>query len=243
VIRANQVCKSFGSTKVLDNVTVEVPRGKVLGIVGVGGGGKSVLLKLLCGLLQPDSGNVIVDGADLATLDELDMAQLRDRFGLLFQNNALFDFMTVGENVAFPLVQRGEMAIEEINALVDSRLASVDLPGTQSLFPNQLSGGMRKRVALARATIASAPILIYDDPTAGLDPVTSSKIFGLIRTLHNPEGATVVVGHDIDRMLPVCDTWVLIHESSVLFAGDTEAALACNDSIVKTYFHGGADPA
>ena len=239
MIRTNQVSKSFGDTLVLRDVSIEVPRGKVLGIVGVGGGGKSVLLKLMCGLLAPDSGSVFVDGSDLATLDDLQMSVLRDPFGLLFQNNALFDFMTVGENVAFPLVQRGEMAIEDINALVASRLTSVDLPGTQSLFPNQLSGGMRKRVALARATIASAPILLYDDPTAGLDPVTSSKIFGLIRKLHNPQGASVVVGHDIDRMLPICDTWILIHESTVLFAGNTEAAMACDDAIVKTYFHGG----
>jgi len=238
VIRGSGLSKRFGAEEVLRGVDIHVRRGHTLGIIGVGGGGKSVLLKMLCGLVSPDSGHVLVEGADLAELDAVAVARVRERFGLLFQNNALFDFMTVGQNVAFPLIQMGQ-ALSDVMPKVSLRLAEVDLPGTESLFPNELSGGMRKRVALARATIAEAPILLYDDPTAGLDPVTSSKIFALIDRLHSHDGATVVVGHDIDRMRVICDEWLLIHEGAVRFHGDTDGAMASDDPVVHTYFHGG----
>lgn len=238
MIRGTSLAKSFDGDPILSGVSVEVRPGRVLGIIGPGGVGKSLLLKMLCGLVVPDSGTVEVFGEELASMSFTRMAQMRERFGMLFQNYALFDFMTVGQNVAFPLEQRGGVAVDEITRRVEQRLAEVDLPGTEHLFPRELSGGMKKRVALARATIAEAPMLLYDDPTAGLDPVTSSKIFNLIASLHHPEGATVIVGHDVDRMVAVCDDWVLLYEGGVRFEGDTAAARASDDPVVQTFFEG-----
>ena len=228
--------KAFGDDVVLHDVDIQVRVGRILGVLGPGGGGKSLLLKMLCGLIQPDEGTVHVFERDLAELDTVEMANVRQGFGFLFQNYALFDFMTVGGNVGFPLRQRGGLSEEEIRSRVRARLTQVDLPGCEHLYPNELSGGMKKRVALARATIAEAPYLIYDDPTAGLDPVTSSKIFQLIKDLHQPKGMAVVAGHDVDRMVNICDDWLLLYEGQVHFYGDTAAALASEDPIVKTFF-------
>ncbi len=237
MISATGVVRRFGGVPVLDGVDLEVRRGELLGIVGPGGGGKTVLLKVLAGLLRPDGGEVVIDGASLAGLETDGRARLWERFGFLFQNYALFDFMTVGENVAFPLEQRRPRAPEdEIRARVATRLSEVDLPGTEALFPNELSGGMKKRVAMARATIADAEFLFYDDPTAGLDPVTSSKIFGLIARLHLPRGVSVVVSHDVDRMRAICRRFVMIDRGRVRFDGDLDAVHASDDEMVRTFF-------
>ena len=236
MIRASGLHKAFDGKPVLTGVDVSVPRGRLLGVVGPGGGGKSLLLKLLCRLVPADAGQVSVDGTDVTALPERELGPVRRRIGMLFQNYALFDFMTVGENVAFPLEQAGGIPAAEIADRVAQRLAEVELPGTEATYPNELSGGMKKRVALARATIANAPILLYDDPTAGLDPVTSSKIFELIARLHGPSGATVVVSHDIDRLRDICDHWLLLHEGRVWFRGTTEEAAASNDPVVRTFF-------
>jgi phospholipid/cholesterol/gamma-HCH transport system ATP-binding protein len=238
MIVAQSLTKSFDDRVVLDGVDIHIAAGQVLGIIGRGGGGKSVLLKLICGLQKPDEGTVLVDGLDLNQLQGTALAELRNQFGLLFQNNALFDFMTVGENVGFPLAQLGVLNEAEIEARVATRLAEVNLPGIEMLLPSELSGGMRKRVALARATIAEPPILLYDDPTAGLDPVTSSKIFKLIARLHKDDGVTVIVGHDVDRMRAVCTHWILLHKARVHFYGSTQDALTSSEPIVHTYFHG-----
>ena len=238
MIRGTDLTRAFADDVVLAGVSIHVRRGDVLGIIGAGGVGKSLLLKMLCGLVEPDSGTIEVGGEPIAELDTVAMARVREQFGMLFQNYALFDFMTVGENVAFPLEQRRELPPDEIHARVAARLLEVDLPGTERLFPSELSGGMKKRVALARATIAQAPLLLYDDPTAGLDPVTSSKIFKLIERLHSDDGATVIVGHDVDRMAAVCKRWLLLHEREVHFRGTTAEALASTDDVVSTFFEG-----
>ncbi|MFT7626147.1 MAG: phospholipid/cholesterol/gamma-HCH transport system ATP-binding protein [Myxococcota bacterium] len=238
MIEAIGLSKSFDGEQILENISFSVRAGVTLGLVGPGGVGKSLLLKMLCGLVVPDEGEVRVDGEDLAGLDFEATARMRDRFGFLFQNYALFDFLTVGENVGFPLDQRRDVPAEEIQQRVEARLAEVELPGILHLFPNELSGGMKKRVALARATIAEPPILLYDDPTAGLDPVTSSKIFNLIAKLDTAERRTVVVGHDVDRMKAVCEQWILLYEGTIRFRGDTAAAEASTDPVVRTFFHG-----
>jgi len=237
-ISGHGLVRSFGTDRVLDGVDLQVGPGEILGLIGPGGSGKSLLLKMICGLMTPDEGHVEVDGQDIAQLDNKAMARVRERFGMLFQNYALFDFMTVGQNIAFPLEQRGELSADEIRARVDRRLEQVDLPGIHHLFPRELSGGMKKRVALARATIAEAPILLYDDPTAGLDPVTSSKIFGLITQLHGPDRVAIVAGHDVDRMVHVCHHWVMVYDGRVRFRGSTDEAMASTDSVVRTFFSG-----
>ncbi len=237
MIAARGLTRRFGDATVLSDVDLDVHRGEILGIVGPGGGGKTVLLKVLAGLLRPDAGAVTIDGQDFATLSGDDRARIWERCGFLFQNYALFDFMTVGQNIAFPLEQRRPRPAEaEIRERVAARLAEVDLPGTEDLFPNELSGGMKKRVAMARATIAQAQILFYDDPTAGLDPVTSSKIFALIGRLHPAHGVSVVVSHDVDRMRAICHRYVLVDQGRVRFEGQLPAARASSDAMVRTFF-------
>ena len=177
---------------VLQGVDLDLPKGTVWGLMGPAASGKSVLLKVVCGLLKSEQGRVEVDGHDITEANERDLMDTRRKFGMLFQNNALFDFMTVGENVAFPLVRAGGVDPEEITERVEARLKSVGLSGSENKMPNELSGGMRKRVGIARATIASPPIVIYDEPSAGLDPVTTSKIYDLLRDIQAESEATVL---------------------------------------------------
>jgi phospholipid/cholesterol/gamma-HCH transport system ATP-binding protein len=240
VIRLEQVAIAFEGTPVLRDVSIEVQEGRTLGIVGPGGAGKSVVMKLLSGLLTPDSGRVVMGGRDLSELTPLEMARMRSQCGMLFQNFALFDFMTVGENVGFPLEQQEvQVPPEEITSRVAARLSQVGLAHAVDQTPRELSGGMKRRVSLARATIAEAPLLLYDDPTAGLDPVSSSKIFALIRDLHAVRTTTaVVVSHDIERMTAVCDHYVLLAEGRVQFSGNLEEARSSKDSVMQAFFQG-----
>ena len=238
-IRCEGLGKRFDGAWALEGVDLEVRRGEILGVVGPGGHGKSVLLKCLAGLLTPDAGRVLVDGEDLARLGPLGLARVRQQYGYVFQNYALFDFMSVGDNVAFPLRQQGHLAPGAIDARVAARLDDVGLAHTVELFPRELSGGMKKRVGLARATVAEPAITLYDDPSAGLDPVTSSKIFQLIARMHalRPDAATVVVSHDIDRMRPVCDRYAMLERGRLVFDGP-EAAMAAAAPVVGEFFFG-----
>jgi phospholipid/cholesterol/gamma-HCH transport system ATP-binding protein len=206
---------------VLDRINLEIRDGEVLGIVGQGGHGKSVLLKMLPRLLTPDAGRVLVDGKDLAKMTSFELARAREGFGYLFQNYALFDFMTVADNIAFPLRQEHRHTETEIDARVRARLKDVGLERAYHQFPRELSGGMKKRIGLARATVTNPTLAIYDDPTAGLDPVTSSRIFALIRDMHEkvPGCATVIVSHDIDRMVPIITRWVILEHGRIVFDG------------------------
>lgn len=239
MITAEAVSKSFFAETVLRPLSLTVKRGEVLGIVGPGGCGKTLVLKMLCGLVVPDSGRVMVDGVDLRQLRGLELAKMRGRFGVLFQNYALFDFMTVAENVAFPLVQSGAVAQDEARNQAMTLLGQLGLSGSEDLMPNELSGGMKKRVSLARATIARPEILLCDDPTAGLDPVTSSKIFIMLKRLQEEtQATTVVISHDVDRMVKICDRYMMIFEGEVIFDGDHQAALASEHPVVKKFFVG-----
>ena len=184
---------------------------------------RGILLKILPRLIAPDFGRVLLDGRDLATLSAFDLARAREGFGYLFQNYALFDFMTVADNVAFPLRQEQHPPSDaEIDRRVRERLDEVGLARAYHQFPRELSGGMKKRVGLARATVTEPSIALYDDPSAGLDPVTSSRIFALIETMHRkvPGCASVVVSHDIDRMQAIVHRWVVLEHGRILFSGD-----------------------
>ena len=239
LISCEDVGKRFEDHWVLEHVTLDVRAGEVLGIIGPGGHGKSVLLKLFAGLIRPDAGKVSVEGHDLSRANAVQLAKLRDEFGYLFQNYALFDFMTVADNVAFPLRQQKALPEDEILARVKRRLEDVDLGHTLPLFPSELSGGMKKRVGVARATVTEPRIVLYDDPSAGLDPVTSSKIFRLVDQLHHAErgDASVVVSHDIDRMRAICDRYVMLYKGRIVFIGP-EAAIADADDVVREFFYG-----
>jgi len=239
-IRVEGLGKRYRGEWVLDGIDLAFRAGEVVGLVGPGGHGKSVLLKHLPRLLDADRGRVVIDGHVLGTLRAFELARVRERFGYVFQNYALFDFMTVGDNIAFPLRQLAAKVrpdAAQILARVHQRLADVGLAHAFAQFPRELSGGMKKRVGLARATIADPEITLYDDPSAGLDPVTSSKIFALIDAMHRrvPTATTVVVSHDLDRMRAVCHRWVMIERGKVVFDGVTEA-IAQASEVVRRFF-------
>jgi phospholipid/cholesterol/gamma-HCH transport system ATP-binding protein len=246
VIVCEGVGKRFEDAWILREVDLVVRPGEILGIIGPGGHGKSVLMRLLAGLLTPDEGRVCVDGRDLATLSALELSEVRANYGYLFQNYALFDFMTVADNVAFPLRQLANDEEAMVMAAVRKRLDEVNLGHALPLYPRELSGGMKKRVGLARATVAHPRIVLYDDPTAGLDPVTSSKIFELLQSVHrvgSRDGrpcASVVVSHDIDRMRRVCQRYVMVYEGLVRFDGP-ESEMEGAPAIVRDFFFGATE--
>jgi phospholipid/cholesterol/gamma-HCH transport system ATP-binding protein len=230
MIEMRGVRKTFENRErpLLDGIDLEIARGETWGLIGPGASGKSVLLKLICGLMAPDAGTVAVAE--------------QQRIGMLFQNNALFDFMTVGENVAFPLVRRGDLPQDEIDRRVAERLRHVGLAGSEKKFPNELSGGMRKRAALARAVIARPPILIYDEPTAGLDPVTTSKIYDLLRAERDETGATVVaVSSDVDALRRFAPRVAMLYQGSLRYDGAAAAIADSNDAVVRQFVSGALD--
>ncbi|HVY27399.1 MAG TPA: ATP-binding cassette domain-containing protein [Polyangiaceae bacterium] len=226
---------------VLRKIDLEIPRGCLYGLIGPGASGKSVLLKCLAGLVRPQAGEVEVLGQNLLSLDELGLAALRQRMGMLFQNNALFDFMTVADNIGFPLRQRGA-AEPQVRERVAERLASVGLSGFEERLPSRLSGGQKKRVGVARATVAAAELVLYDEPAAGLDPVTSQRIFDLLRAEQRAHGTTVVmVSSDLDRLLPVTDRIGVLLEGKLAFDGSVEGAKGCDDEAVRQFVTGSPD--
>ncbi len=235
------VTKSFGSPAepVLRNVSLRVPQGALYGLIGPGAAGKSVLLKLLVGLLRAEVGVVSVDGANVTQMTELNLQALRLRFGMLFQNNALFDYMTVAENIAFPLRRLGTFDEATIRAKVTERLERVALAGFGDRMPAGLSGGQKKRVGVARATVTAAPLVLYDEPTAGLDPVTSQKIFELLRAEQRSSGSTVVmVSSDLDRLLTVTDRIGVLVRGELVFDGSTSEARATTEPRARQFVHG-----
>ncbi|WP_437786564.1 ABC transporter ATP-binding protein [Sorangium sp. So ce1097] len=239
MIQIEQLTKSFGGMPVLRGVDLEVPSGCLYGLIGPGASGKSVLLKMITGLLRPERGRVVVDGKDVHALSELELQQFRLRFGMLFQNNALFDYMTVGENIAFPLRRLYDLSEDEIAERVAERLRVVSLAGFEDRTPAGLSGGQKKRVGVARATIARGEIVLYDEPAAGLDPVTSQRIFDLLRAEQRAMNATVVmVSSDLDRLLTVTDRVGMLYRGRLIFDGTTEEAKASDDPRVRQFVHG-----
>ncbi|MEZ4475303.1 MAG: ATP-binding cassette domain-containing protein [bacterium] len=225
MIRLEGVHKRFGGTAVLTDVSLHVPPGGTLGLIGEGGAGKSLILKLICGLIDPDAGRVVVDGVEINRLDEPDRMAIRGRIGMIFQNYALFDYLTVGENIAFPLRRLGAAAPADVDARVARRLAQVHLPTIAGKLPGELSGGMKKRVCLARATIHDPPIMLCDDPTAGLDPVTTNRIFALLKQLQAENQATaIIVSHEVDALRPICDRFAMLERGKLIFEGTAAEA-------------------
>jgi phospholipid/cholesterol/gamma-HCH transport system ATP-binding protein len=238
VIRIEAVSKWYADP-VLTGVDLHVPRGCLYGLVGPGASGKSVLLKLITGLTSPDEGRIVVDGLDVTDMDDRDLARYRTGIGMLFQNNALFDFMTVFENVAFPLRRLLDLAEEEIERRVMERLSHVSLADFRHRYPAGLSGGQKKRVGVARATVTGADILLCDEPAAGLDPVTSQRIFELLRKEQRAAGSTVImVSSDLDRLLTVTDRVGMLLDGRLVFDGSTQDALASTDPYVHQFLHG-----
>jgi phospholipid/cholesterol/gamma-HCH transport system ATP-binding protein len=239
MIRVEGLTKTFGGMPVLRGVDLTVPKGCLYGLIGPGASGKSVLLKMLTGLLRPDHGRVVIDGRDVHALSDLELQAFRLKFGMLFQNNALFDYLTVGENIAFPLRRLFNLSEDEIDARIADRLKVVSLPGFEDRMPSGLSGGQKKRVGVARATVSQAEIVLYDEPAAGLDPVTSQRIFEMLRAEQRAAGATVVmVSSDLDRLLTVTDRIGMLYKGRLIFDGTTAEAQASPNAYVRQFVHG-----
>jgi phospholipid/cholesterol/gamma-HCH transport system ATP-binding protein len=241
VIDLAHVCLELGRP-ILNNVSLQVPEGCLYGLVGPGASGKSVLLKVITGLLSPQAGSVRVFEQEVLGLPEHELFELRRKIGMQFQNNALFDFMTVAQNVAFPLRRLFDLDETEIEDRVSERLAAVGLPGFETRFPSGLSGGQKKRVAVARATIGEAKLVIYDEPAAGLDPVSSQKVFELLRREQQRSGTTVVmVSSDIERLLSVTDRVGMMLAGELVFEGTTAQAKASKHPHVHQFINGLAE--
>lgn len=224
---------------VLRNVSLEIPPNNVFALIGPGASGKSVLFKVITGLLRPDSGEVFVDNEPLAGLNDVELAPIRAKIGMLFQNYALFDHMTVYENIAFPLRRMFSLNEDQIAQVVYDRLQRVSLPGFHDRYPPQLSGGQKKRVGIARATAQRAPIILYDEPTAGLDPVNSQKIYDLVRDEQRAQGTTaVVISSDVGGLLTVTDYVAMLHRGECIFSGTTAQAQRSGIAAVNQFVHG-----
>jgi phospholipid/cholesterol/gamma-HCH transport system ATP-binding protein len=233
------VSKAFGDKVVLDGVSIEAPEGKTVAVIGASGVGKSVLLKTIVGLLEPDQGRVTVDGEVVTELAREELYQLRRRVGYVFQFAALFDSMTVEENLAMGLRRIRGMGAEERAERVRDSLRLVEMEGYEDRMPGQLSGGQRKRVGLARAIATHPKYLLYDEPTTGLDPVTTAVIDRLILKMDRELGVTsVVVTHDMESAYRVADRIAMLYDGRIRFVGTAEEIQASEDPIVKGFIEG-----
>ena len=233
--------KRFGRLVVLDGVELGIEAGESIVIIGASGSGKSVLLKHIVGLLRPDKGEVHFDGQRIDTLPERALMKVRERFGFLFQMGALFDSMTVEDNVAFPLVEHTRLDADEIHRRVKHKLTMVGLPSAGKKMPAELSGGQRKRVALARAIALEPDVILYDEPTTGLDPIRSDVINELILKLKREMKVTsVTVTHDMQSAFKVGDRIVMLHEGKIIFDGSPQQVQQSTDVIVQRFVQGEA---
>jgi len=241
IVELRQVKKRFGQLSVLEDVDLSLERGKATVVIGESGTGKSVLLKHMVGLLHPDAGKVYVDGQRVDKLREKQWVPVRRRFGFLFQMGALFDSMTAGENIAFPLREHTNFSEEKIERTVAEKLNLVGLDGIQPTWPAELSGGQRKRVALARAIALSPDIILYDEPTTGLDPIRADTINDLIIKLKNELAVTsVVVTHDMTSAFKIADRILMLHRGKFIADGSSDDFRNATDPAVRAFVTGDA---
>lgn len=239
VISLRQLNITFGTHTVLDNIDLDVYKGETLAVLGPSGTGKSTVLRSMIGLLEPNGGQIFIQGEDVSGLDEDGWNRLRMKMGMVFQYSALFDFLTVGENVAFGLRQHTDKSDEEIQGIVTQMLDLVGLPGTQDLYPAELSGGMKKRVGLARAIAVNPEIVLYDEPTAGLDPIMSRNISRLIKkTQEQLHVTSVLVTHDMQSAFYAADRVAMLYEGHIVAIGTAEQMKNSTNPIVKAFIEG-----
>jgi len=220
LIQVKDLVTHYGETKVLDGVTFDVMRGEIFVIIGGSGCGKSTLLKHMCGLLQPTDGEILYGGRDIAHMDEGELAAIQQTFGIAFQSSGLFNSMTVGDNVAMPLREYGSVDPQLIDPIVRMKLTMVGLAHAQHLMPSELSGGMRKRAGLARAVAMDPPLVYFDEPSAGLDPIMAAGLDGLILNLRDLSGLTfVIVTHELDSIREIADRILMLDEGKIVFLG------------------------
>jgi phospholipid/cholesterol/gamma-HCH transport system ATP-binding protein len=228
--------KAFGNNQVLKGVDLTIERGRITTIIGGSGSGKSVLIKHIIGLLKPDRGAVIVDGEDITQMTETTLTRVRAKFGMLFQHSALFDSMNVAANIAFPLKEHSKLSRAEINDIVSDKLEVLGLAGTEEKWPSELSGGMRKRVALARALVMNPSILIYDEPTTGLDPILGHQVDQMIADIQVRYGVTsIIVSHDMASTFRLAHKIAMIHEGRILVSGEPSQMARCGVQQIEEF--------
>ncbi len=239
MIRIQSLYKSFKGQTVFSGLNLDIPEGGVTVIIGPSGTGKSVLMKHILGLIKPDSGSILIDGRDVTALKEVDLKDVRKEFGVCFQDAALFDSMTVGENVAFPYTIHTQLSKDEIRREVAGLLRDVGLSGIEEKMPSQLSGGMKKRVGLARALAMNPRFIFFDEPTSGLDPVISRAINMLICEVQKKTGGTfLVISHDIQGALDMADYMAMLYQGRIVFEGVPETFRSTSDPLIIQYIHG-----
>lgn len=243
MIRFHNVTKTFGSHTVLDSLNIHIPRGKITVILGKSGEGKSVTIKHIMGLLQPTSGYIEVDGQDITHFTADDFAIYRKKFGMLFQHAALFDSMTVGENVTFPLREHTDMSEKNMLEKAEAMLTQAGLPGIQHKYPPELSTGEKKRVGLARALVHDPKVILYDEPTTGMDPLVSEMIDNLIVQVsqENAELTSVVISHDLKAALEIAENLIMLYKGKVQLAGPPSEFRGSQDPIIRQFFSGRVD--
>jgi len=240
-IEVRDLCRRFGRQQVLDGVTLDFPAGQITTIVGPSGSGKTVLLKHLNLLLRPDSGSIVIDSVDVTKVGGRALDAVREKFGMLFQAGALFDSMPIFDNVAFPLVEKTGLTRDEIAKQVHETLKAVGLEGMENKFPSELSGGMQKRAALARALVRRPKILMLDEPTTGLDPSRTGAIHELIRrTQQNFHLTAVMVSHDVPAVFQVSDRVAFLHNGRTHLNGTVAEVMAADDEVFKRFLAGKA---
>ena len=242
MIELTNIHKAFGSQTVLNGLNLSIPAGKTTAVIGPSGEGKSVMLKHMIGLLTPDQGDVLVDGASILGLGRSELNRVREKFAMVFQNAALFDSMTVYENVAFPLEEKTSLARAEIDARVATALHEVGLRDVNQKYPDELSGGMKKRVGLARALLLEPEIVLFDEPTTGLDPVIRRAIHQLIRQTQEKFGFTaVIVSHDIPDIFEVAHHIAMLYRGEILQFGTPDEIKASEHPVVRQFISGSLD--
>lgn len=240
VLEIRNLRKSFNHQPVLQGIDLKIPRGEITIIIGSSGCGKSVLLKHIIGLMKPDVGQILLDGKDMMAIDKAELKKIRMRFGMLFQDAALFDSMNVYENIAFPLREHRNLSEIQIAAIVREKLQQVGLPGIEKKTPSELSGGMRKRVGLARAIVLNPEIVLYDEPTTGLDPITSRAIDDLIvQTQQNLNGTSVIISHDIRATLRIANKVAMLHHGKIVALCTPKELLNHPDPLVREFVEPG----
>jgi phospholipid/cholesterol/gamma-HCH transport system ATP-binding protein len=242
VIEFKGVSKRFGEKRVLEDASLAIYEGETITIMGGSGKGKTVFLKLLLGVMRPDSGRVLFKGEEVGRMRQRELSRMRSHIGMLFQGSALFDSLTVRENVAYPLREHFEHSEDEISEIVAKKLALVGLQGIEEMMPSDLSGGMKKRVGLARAIATDPDVILYDEPTTGLDPANTHRICGLIRSLQQKLGVTsVVVTHDMEAAFSVTNRIAMLRDGMFGFIGTADEAKASSDPFVKNFIMGEMD--
>ena len=242
MIQLTNLHKAFGTQKVLNGLNLAIPDGQITAIIGPSGEGKSVLLRHIIGLMQPDEGQITVDGENIIGIRRSELNRIREKFGMLFQNAALFDSMNIFENVAFPLQEKTKLTREEIHTRVLTALEDVGLKNVENKFPDELSGGMKKRVGLARALLLNPTIILFDEPTTGLDPIIKRAIHQLIKDTHEKFGFTaVIVSHEIPEIFDIAQNVAMLFRGEIRQFGTADEIRTSSDPVVSQFISGSLD--